>query len=78
MVLGVGKGVPFREVSSVQKCRAHCVYKYYVCVCCSIKCVFDTCRYHLTKVALERKESVMNELEEERETLIAKVTSRVM
>ena len=30
-------------------------------------------RYHLTKVALERKESVMSELEEEREKLIAKV-----
>ena len=30
-------------------------------------------RYHLTKVALERKESVMEELEEEREKLIAKV-----
>ena len=54
------------------------MYTSIMCVCCSIKCVFDTCRYHLTKVALERKESVMNELEEERETLIAKVTSRVM
>ena len=31
------------------------------------------CRYHLTKVALERKESVMTELEDEREKLIAKV-----
>ena len=31
------------------------------------------CRYHLTKVALERKEAVMAELEEEREKLIAKV-----
>ena len=30
-------------------------------------------RYHLTKVALERKESVMAELEEDREKLIVKV-----
>ena len=34
---------------------------------------FPLSRYHLTKVALERKESLMSELEEEREKLIAKV-----
>ena len=37
----------------------------YICMCMY--------RYHLTKVALERKESVMAELEDEREKLIAKV-----
>lgn len=35
--------------------------------------VYSLSRYHLTKVALERKESLMGELEEEREKLIAKV-----
>ena len=33
-------------------------------------------RYHLTKVALERKECLMGELEDEREKLIAKVREK--
>ena len=39
VVLGVGKGVLFREVSSVPKCphrgreRFHCIHLSVVCVC---------------------------------------------
>ena len=45
VVLGVGKGVLFREVSSVQECphreRGSTVYMYSTCVLTSMVCVCD-------------------------------------
>ena len=63
MVLGVGKGVLFREVSSVQVCpnRERCSINHtdmdsmYICVCVYIKlkvCVWVYCSIYASTISL--------------------------